>query len=187
MIIKNIVQIGNTLLSQKSKVVKKIDTPEVKRVVKNLVDSLRHHDLIGIASSQIGEKFRIFVTEVRKTSYRNPKDIDKLRAVGTAMQSASLCGLGQTAANPILSTLKYFYDEYIAHIEEKTCPAKKCKELISFHIVEDKCIGCTLCMKKCPANAISGAPKKVHKIDQDLCIKCGECFKACRFDSIIIE
>jgi len=115
------------------------------------------------------------------------KDIDKLKAVGTAMQSASLCGLGQTAANPILSTLKYFYNEYIAHIEEKSCPAKKCKALISFRIIEDKCIGCTLCAKRCPANAISGDPKKVHKIDQDLCIKCGECFNVCKFDSIVIE
>ena len=111
-------------------------------------------------------------------------DLDKIREVGTAMQKAALCGLGQTAPNPVLSTMKYFEAEYAAHIDEKRCPAGKCKKLVTYVIDPAKCIGCTLCARKCPVNAIAGERQKPHQIKQELCIKCGECLKACKFGAV---
>jgi len=111
-------------------------------------------------------------------------DLDKIREVGRAMQKAALCGLGQTAPNPVLSTLKYFADEYAAHIDEKKCPAGTCKNLVTYIIDEDKCIGCTLCARRCPVNTISGERQKPHRIIQENCIKCGECLKACKFGAV---
>jgi len=90
-----------------------------------------------------------------------------------------MCGFGQTAANPVISTIRHFRDEYTAHIEEKRCPALVCKDLISYTIDPEKCGGCTVCAKVCPCGAISGEPKKVHKIDQKKCIKCGVCLSSC--------
>jgi NADP-reducing hydrogenase subunit HndC len=114
-------------------------------------------------------------------------DIGRMKEIGLAMKKASLCGLGQTAPNPILSTLNYFEDEYLAHIKDKRCPAGTCKELISFHILADKCIGCTACARKCPTGAITGERRKVHRIDPDLCIKCGVCLETCKFDAIFVR
>ncbi len=113
-------------------------------------------------------------------------DIDKMRSVGHAMTKASLCGLGQTAPNPILSTLRYFEKEYHAHIKDKKCPSGKCKELISYYILADKCIGCAACARKCPVAAITGERRKIHRIDQDLCVKCGICYETCKFDAIYV-
>ncbi|MGM0432590.1 MAG: NADH-ubiquinone oxidoreductase-F iron-sulfur binding region domain-containing protein [Spirochaetota bacterium] len=115
------------------------------------------------------------------------EDIDKLRDIGEAMRKASLCGLGQTAPNPILSTLKYFEKEYLAHIKDKRCPAGKCKELISYHILADKCIGCTACARKCPVDAISGERRQIHRIDPELCIKCGVCYETCKFGAVYVR
>jgi len=106
-------------------------------------------------------------------------DIDRLEDLAKTIKSGSLCGLGQTAPNPVLTTLRYFKDEYQAHIRDKSCPALVCKDLIIYHIEPEKCVGCLLCLKNCPVEAISGERKKVHVIDQDLCIKCGACFDVC--------
>lgn len=111
------------------------------------------------------------------------QDLKQLEEIGEAMKRAALCGLGQTAPNPVLSSLHYFYDEYLEHIQEKKCRAGKCKKLISYTI-NDNCRGCTLCARKCPANCISGETRQKHTIDQSKCIKCGECMKNCKFNAI---
>ena len=106
-------------------------------------------------------------------------DIKRLEDLAQTVKFGSLCGLGQTAPNPVLTTLRYFREEYDAHIKEGCCPARSCKDLICFYIEPKKCVGCLLCLKNCPVDAISGERKKVHVIDQDLCIKCGACFDVC--------
>ncbi len=113
------------------------------------------------------------------------EDIDKLEELCYYIKENSLCGLGQTAPNPVLSTLRYFRDEYIAHVVDKKCPAGVCKDLLSFEIIEDKCKGCTACARVCPAGAISGAVKTPHVIDKDKCLKCGACIEKCKFGAII--
>ena len=112
------------------------------------------------------------------------QDIKNMETIGNAMKKAALCGLGQTAPNPILSTLKYFREEYFEHIDNKMCKAGKCKDLVKYLIDPEKCIGCTVCARKCPVNCIIGERKQVHFIEQDKCIKCGECFISCKFDAI---
>ena len=113
------------------------------------------------------------------------EDLDKLEALCYHVKANSLCGLGQTAPNPVLSTLRYFRDEYIAHIVEKRCPAGVCKDLLSYEIQADKCKGCTACARVCPAGAISGSVKNPHTIDKSKCLKCGACIEKCRFGAII--
>jgi NADH:ubiquinone oxidoreductase subunit F (NADH-binding)/Pyruvate/2-oxoacid:ferredoxin oxidoreductase delta subunit len=106
-------------------------------------------------------------------------DIKNLKDLVKTVKAGSLCGLGQTAPNPVLTTLRYFLDEYEAHIKEKCCPALFCKDLIIYYIEPKKCVGCLLCLKSCPVEAISGERKQIHLIDQELCIKCGACFDVC--------
>ncbi len=114
-------------------------------------------------------------------------DISKMKDMGLAMQKASLCGLGQTAANPVLSTIKYFEDEYLSHIDNKKCPARKCKGLITYTILQDKCKRCRVCVKNCPENAIPGDREIGYTIDQTKCIKCGLCFEVCKFNAVAGE
>jgi NADP-reducing hydrogenase subunit HndC len=113
------------------------------------------------------------------------EDIRKMRLIGKAMQRASLCALGQTAPNPVISTLQYFESEYMAHIKERRCPAGKCKKMVRYSILADKCKGCSLCAKKCPAGCIKGELKKPYVIDSAACIKCGACEKACKFGAVV--
>ncbi len=113
------------------------------------------------------------------------EDLDELETLAHYIKDNSLCGLGQTAPNPVLATLRFFKDEYIAHIVDKKCPAGVCKKLVSYSIEADKCKGCTACARKCPVGAISGAVKTAHTIDTSKCVKCGVCMDTCRFGAII--
>ena len=114
-------------------------------------------------------------------------DIELLEELGQVAQDAALCQLGKTAPNPVLTTIRYFRDEYEAHIKDKKCPAGVCRALIRYFVVEDKCTGCGLCRRNCPENAISGEKKQLHVIDAEKCIRCGLCFDLCRFDAIGVE
>ncbi|MBR6747388.1 MAG: 4Fe-4S binding protein, partial [Clostridia bacterium] len=113
------------------------------------------------------------------------EDLDKMEELCNYIKANSLCGLGQTAPNPVLSTLRYFRDEYIAHVQDKTCPAGVCKDLLSYEIIADKCKDCTACARNCPVSAISGKVKEAHVIDKTKCIKCGACVEKCKFGAII--
>jgi NADH:ubiquinone oxidoreductase subunit F (NADH-binding)/ferredoxin len=114
-------------------------------------------------------------------------DIELLEELGSVVQQTSLCGLGKSAPNPVLSTIRYFRDEYEAHIYDHKCPAGVCRELITFYIDPELCKGCTLCAQRCPQEAISGERKEVHVIDQALCIRCGVCREVCPSEAVIVQ
>ncbi len=113
------------------------------------------------------------------------EDLEMLKVLSETIRDTALCGLGQTAPNPVLSTIETFWDEYVAHVKENRCPAGQCTDLLKYFILEEKCIGCTACSRVCPVEAISGKVKSVHVIDQDKCIKCGACYDKCKFSAII--
>jgi NADH:ubiquinone oxidoreductase subunit F (NADH-binding) len=114
-------------------------------------------------------------------------DIETLESLANVTQTASLCMLGKTAANPVMSTLKHFRHEYEAHIHDRRCPAKVCKALLHYTIDSEKCIGCTLCARKCPTQCINGDKKEPHAIEQERCIQCGQCATICRFDAVVVS
>ncbi len=134
---------------------------------------------------RVGTKRLLEILEKITSGNGTLEDIDKLEELCNYIKSNSLCGLGQTAPNPVLSTLKFFRDEYIAHVVDKKCPAGVCKDLLTFYIIPEKCKGCTKCMRNCPVNAISGSVKNPHVIDTAKCIKCGACIDNCAFKAII--
>ena len=136
---------------------------------------------------RVGTKRLLEILEKITSGNGTMEDIDRLEELSEYIKSASLCGLGQTAPNPVLSTLRYFRDEYVAHVKDKKCPAGVCKSLLSYKIVEDKCKGCTACARVCPVGAISGTVKQPHVIDTSKCIKCGACMEKCKFGAIIKE
>ena len=136
---------------------------------------------------RIGTRRMLEILEKITKGQATMEDLDKLEELCYHLQSNSLCALGQTAPNPVLSTLNYFKDEYIAHIIDKKCPAGVCKDLLQYIIDADKCKGCTLCARTCPADAIIGKVKEAHVINPEKCVKCGACMEKCRFDAIYQE
>jgi len=141
------------------------------------------------AQCRIGTKRMLEILERICDGKGRPGDIELLEDIGRKVKEGSLCGLGQSAPNPVLTTIKYFRDEYEAHINEKTCPSKYCRALIKYRIDADKCKSCSLCAKKCPVNCISGEKKQPYVIDQERCIKCGNCLEVCptKFSAVILE
>ena len=133
---------------------------------------------------RIGTKRMLEILERITTGRGKEGDLELLEELGHYIRATSLCGLGMTAPNPVLSTLRYFRNEYEAHIRDKKCPAAVCKDLITYSILEDICNGCGACKRVCPADAIRGVRKKPHRINTELCVKCGTCFDACKFKAI---
>ncbi len=135
---------------------------------------------------RVGTKAMLSTLERICNGGGKPGDVEYLIELGEEIKRASLCGLGQTAPNPVLSTIRYFREEYEAHIFDKTCPSKVCKGLITYSVIPENCTGCMVCMRNCPENAISGEKQEPHQIDVNLCTRCGMCKSVCKFDAIMV-
>ena len=133
---------------------------------------------------RVGTKRLLELLEKITSGNGTMRDLERIEELAQFIKENSLCGLGQTAPNPVLSTLQYFRDEYLAHIQDKRCPAGVCKALLTYKIDETKCRGCTLCARACPAGAINGSVRNPHNIDTLKCVKCGACMETCRFGAI---
>ena len=133
---------------------------------------------------RIGNKRLLEILNKITEGRGSEKDLQTLSTLGQVIKDTALCGLGQTSPNPVLSTLNNFYDEYVKHVREKTCRARQCKSLLTYTINPELCIGCHLCFKHCPADAILGDVRKPHVINPDKCIKCGMCMARCKFKAI---
>ena len=134
---------------------------------------------------RIGTRRLLQLLDKITSGHGEMEDLEKIEELSSHMGVSCLCALGQTASNPVVSTLRYFREEYLEHINEKKCAARKCKDLVRYTVDASKCKGCTLCAKNCPAGAINGALKQAHVIDHNTCIKCGLCMNNCKFDAII--
>ncbi len=139
------------------------------------------------APCRLGTKAMLTVLERICAGKGRPGDVEYLLRLGETVKRSSLCGLGQTAPNPVLSTIRYFRDEYEAHIRDKTCPAQVCKGLITYLVIPERCTGCMVCLRNCPGNAIAGEKKQVHVIDANLCTRCGMCMSVCKFEAIMVQ
>jgi len=133
---------------------------------------------------RIGTRKMVEILEKITSGKAEMSDLDLLETLSDTVKQGSLCGLGQTAPNPVLTTLKYFRNEYIAHIEDKHCPAAVCRDLVEYRVVPGKCTGCQRCVAVCPTGAITGPRSEPHNLDPDKCIKCRACYEICRFDAI---
>jgi len=136
---------------------------------------------------RVGNKRMLEILEKICKGKGSMEDLDHLRNFANVIKDTALCGLGQTSPNPVLSTLDNFYDEYLAHVKDKKCYAKKCKDLATYTIIPEVCTGCTVCAKNCPVEAITGERRQPHFINQDKCIRCGVCYTKCKFNAILVQ
>jgi NADH:ubiquinone oxidoreductase subunit F (NADH-binding)/NAD-dependent dihydropyrimidine dehydrogenase PreA subunit len=136
------------------------------------------------APCRVGTRHMVELLEKITKGDGEPNDLAKLRTLADMVKAASLCGLGQTAPNPVLTTLRYFRSEYLAHVTEKWCPATVCRALIEYRVVPEKCTGCRSCVAVCPTGAITGPRREPHNLDPSKCIKCRSCYEVCRYDAI---
>jgi len=156
-------------------------------VARYFLDFTRKESCGECVPCRLGTKQMLDILNDITAGKGTPEDIDLLTELAEGVKLGSLCGLGQTAPNPVLTTIRYFRDEYEAHVNQKICPSRVCKALIHYRIIPEKCIGCQACFKICPVGAISGEPKKVHTIHQDVCIRCGLCYSTCPVKGNAIE